>query len=401
MNIFKKFYCRVFQGCFRLVLPILPYGEPIIKDSVLQIKDVLKENNIDNALIVTDKSLRALKLTEELEKDLSEAGIKFAIYDDVIPNPTIENIENGKVVYESNACAAIIAFGGGSVMECAKMIGARVSNQGKTVAQMKGLLKVKHKLPLLIAIPTTAGTGSETTLTAVITDGVTHHKYTINDFNLIPKYAVLDKALTLNLPPHLTATTGMDALTHAIEAFIGRSTTKFTRRCALDACRLIFENLPKVYENGKNEDARRAMLKASYLAGLAFSRSYVGYIHAVAHSLGGKYGTAHGLANAVIMPHVLELYGKKCEKKLKIIADYCGLSCQGDNESTSAKKVIDKIKELNAKFGIPHEFDFIQVEDIEEMSKHADKEANPLYPVPVLMDAKELETIYYKVKGNN
>ena len=400
MNFFKKAYCRVYQWCFKMVLPMLPYTEPEVKESVLDVKNILREERINNVLIVTDKSIRELKLMRDMERDLREfSATNLFYFDDVVPNPTIDNIEAGKAYYEENSCEAIIAFGGGSVMDCAKMIGARVSNPNKTVSDMKGLLKVKKKTPVIIAIPTTAGTGSETTLTAVITDSATHEKYTINDFHLIPKYAVLDENLTLKLPPHLTATTGMDALTHAVEAFIGNSTTQYTRRCALDAIRLIVENLPKVYAEPSNERARKYMLKASYLAGVAFSRSYVGYVHAIAHSLGGKYGTPHGLANAVVMPYVLSEYGPKINKKLKTMAVFAGIARPYDEEQIAASKFINKILEFNENFGIPKKFDFIKTEDITMLAETADREANPLYPVPVLMNAKELERIYYNLQA--
>lgn len=398
MNIFKKIYCRIYQGCFRLAMPMLPYKEPEVRESVLEVKDILREERISNVLVVTDKSIRELKLMRDMERDLREFSSSTLYYfDDVVPNPTIDNIELGRTFYEENNCEAIIACGGGSVMDCAKMIGARITNPDKSVEDMKGLLKVKKKLPVLIAIPTTAGTGSETTLTAVITDNNTHHKYTINDFHLIPKYAILDESLTMKLPPHLTATTGMDALTHAVEAFIGNSTTEYTRRCALDAIRLIVENLPKVYSEPSNDRARKYMLKASYLAGLAFSRSYVGYVHAIAHSLGGKYGTPHGLANAVIMPYVLSEYGPKINKKLKTMAVFAGVARPYDDEQIAASKFINKILEFNENFGIPKKFDFIKPEDIPVLAELADNEANPLYPVPKLMDAKELEKIYYNL----
>ena len=399
MNLFKKIWCRVYQGVFRIALPMMPYKEPVVKDSILEVKDILREERVTNVLLVTDKGIKDAGLARGLENDLSNTSCNVFVFDDVVPNPTIDNIEAGKACYEENKCEAIIALGGGSVMDCAKMIGARVANPDKTVSQMKGLLKVKNKLPVLIAIPTTAGTGSETTLTAVITDSSTHHKYTINDFDLIPKYAVLDESLTLKLPAGLTATTGMDAFTHAIEAYIGNSTTDFTRRCALDAIRLIVENLPKVYADPSNERARKYMLKASYLAGLAFSRSYVGYVHAIAHSLGGKYGTPHGLANAVILPYVLSEYGPKLNKKLKTMAVFAGIARPYDEEQIAASKFINKIFEFNETFGIPKKFDFINSEDIPELAKKADKEANPLYPVPKLMNAKELEKLYYKLQA--
>lgn len=399
MNIFSKIYCRAYQGIFRLVLPMMPYREPQIIDSVLDIKDVLKEKNISKVLIVTDQGIKNLKLTESLENDLKENEIAFEIYDKTIPNPTIENIEEAHQLYLSSECQGIIAFGGGSVMDCAKMVGARIARPNKTVSKMKGLLKVGKELPTLIAIPTTAGTGSETTVTAVITDEKTKRKYTINDFNLIPHYAVLDETLTLGLPKGLTSTTGMDALTHAIEAYIGNSTTKNTRHYALEAMRLIFQNIEKVYDDGTNARARKHMLKASYLAGLAFTRSYVGYVHAIAHTLGGEYHTPHGLANAVILPYVLSEYGKKIHKKLKEIAVYCEIAHSYDSENIAASKLLNKILELNEKMGIPKTFDFIKEEDIPRLSKYASAEANPMYPVPVLMSAKELQKIYYKISN--
>ena len=397
MNIFSKIYCRMYQGIFRLVLPMMPYRQPQTLDSVLDIKTVLQEKNITKVLIVTDQGIKDLNLTNSLEKDLKANKIGYAIYDGTIPNPTIENIEEGLELYKKEACQGIIAFGGGSVMDCAKMIGARVVRPEKSVAKMKGLLKIRKELPLLIAIPTTAGTGSETTVTAVITDSEKKRKYTINDFNLIPHYAVLDETLTLGLPPQLTATTGMDALTHAIEAYIGNSTTKETRKYALDAMRYIFQNIEKVYNDGSNARARKHMLNASYLAGLAFTRSYVGYVHAVAHTLGGEYHTPHGLANAVILPYVLSLYGKSIHSKLRTIAVYCEIAHSYDSDQIAASKLINKILELNEKMNIPKTFDYIKEEDIPTLAKYASKEANPLYPVPVLMSAKELQKIYYKI----
>lgn len=262
---------------------------------------------------------------------------------------------------------------------------------------MKGILKIHKKLPLLIAIPTTAGTGSETTLAAVITDAETRHKYAINDFPLIPRYAVLDPKVTLSLPPFITATTGMDALTHAVEAYIGNSTTPGTRKNALDAVRLIFENLDTAYTDGNNIEARRNMLRASYFAGCAFTKSYVGYVHAIAHSLGGKYNVPHGLANAVILPMVLETYGASITHKLRNLAVTAGLCDKHEDDKTAARMFIDAIKDMKKRFGIGDYIPEIQETDIPELAHYADKEANPLYPVPVLMDAGELETLYYRL----
>ena len=260
---------------------------------------------------------------------------------------------------------------------------------------MKGILKVHKKLPLLIAIPTTAGTGSETTLAAVITDAETRHKYAINDFPLIPRYAVLDPKVTVSLPPFITATTGIDALTHAVEAYIGNSTTHGTRKDALMAVKLIFDNLEAAYENGKDVDARRNMLKASFYAGCAFTKSYVGYVHAVAHSLGGQYNVPHGLANAILLPFVLESYGKSIHKKLYRLAVEVQLADKDTPYDVAAANFIDAINKMKKRFNIGNTILEIQEEDIVKLSRYADKEANPLYPVPVLMNAKELEQFYY------
>ena len=394
MNIFKKIYCRVFQTAFRLALPVLPYRKPQIVGSVRELPDVIRGNHCSCVLIVTDSSIRSLGLTKRLEHTLGRAAIPFFIYDGTVANPTTINVAEALELYRDHACDAIIGFGGGSSMDCAKAVGACIARPKKTLAQMKGILKVRKKLPLLIAIPTTAGTGSETTLAAVITDAKTRHKYAINDFPLIPKYAVLDPKVTLSLPPSITATTGMDALTHAVEAYIGRSTTYHTRRDALHAVQLIFENIDTVYADGRNVNARRDMLHASFYAGCAFTKSYVGYVHAVAHSLGGEYNVPHGLANAVILPMILESYGKCIHKKLHKLAIAAGIADKKMSDAEAAERFISAIKDMKHRFDIPDTIPEIKQKDIPRLARYADKEANPLYPVPVLMNASELELFY-------
>ncbi len=399
MNIFRRAYCRTFQTIMYMALPFLPYRKPKLMDSLDQVPGLLANKLIDSVLLVTDKSIRGLGLTKSLEEGIKAEDINLAVFDEVIPNPTIENVESGLEVYKQNNCKAIIAFGGGSVMDAAKIIGARYVKPKQPVNKMKGLLKIGKKLPLLIAVPTTAGTGSETTLAAVITDEKTHFKYPINDFNLIPYYAVLDYKVTLGLPPSITATTGMDALTHAVEAYIGKSTTKETRKMAEDAVKLIAENIEKVYQDGKDALARENMLKASFYAGVAFTKSYVGYVHAVAHSLGGKYGTPHGLTNAIILPYFLKEYGDKCAAKLARLAKIADVASIYDSDRVAANKFIAWIESLNEKLSIPKTIDSIKLEDIEDLAAKADKEGNPLYPVPKLMNKQELTEIYYKIGG--
>ena len=399
MNIFKKLYCRTFQVIFRIAIPILPYREPkLLKDND-ELIALLQEKQIKSVLLVTDKGIRGIGLTETLENQIKSSDIKLAVYDGTVANPTTKNVAEALEMFKANDCEAIIAFGGGSAIDCAKATGARVARPKKPLSKMKGILKVNKKLPLLIAIPTTAGTGSETTLAAVITDSETRHKYAINDFPLIPEYALLDANLTVGLPKFVTATTGMDALTHAVEAYIGRSTTKQTRDYSLRAVKLIFENLETAYTEGTNLEARQNMLHAAYLAGLAFTKSYVGYIHAIAHSLGGKYNVAHGLANAIIMPYVLKKYGKKIFKKLWELGVYANLFDKDTPIEVGAKYFIEKIEKMNANMGIGTRIDEIKAEDIPFLAMTAEKEANPLYPVPVLYTAKQLEEIYFEVKN--
>ena len=395
MNRFRKMYCRTFQTVFKIALPFLPYRKPKIVGSVKALPEILKKRRCENVLIITDAGIRKLGLTQRLEKVLAKNEIPYTIYDRTVANPTTENVAEAVELYRANDCRAIIGFGGGSSMDCAKATGARIAKPHQSLAKMKGILKVHKRLPLLIAIPTTAGTGSETTLAAVITDAETRYKYAINDFPLIPRYAVLDPKVTLSLPPTITASTGMDALTHAVEAFIGNSTTYGTRKDALLAVKLIFENLDTVYNDGSNLDARRNMLHASFYAGCAFTKSYVGYVHAVAHSLGGQYNVPHGYANAVILPMVLEAYGSAVYKKLDKLAVEAGIADPEDSYEEGAKKFIQAIKDMKLRFHIGNTIPEIREEDIPKLAHYADKEANPLYPVPVLMNARELENFYY------
>lgn len=399
MNRIRKIYCRAFQTAFKLALPILPYRKPEILNSVKHLPHVIWAEGSSKALIITDSGIRGLGLLDELERALAENEIPYAIYDKTVANPTTENVEEARELYLEEGCDALIGFGGGSSMDCAKAVAARIAKPGQSLAKMKGILKVHRRLPLLIAVPTTAGTGSETTLAAVITDAVTRHKYAINDFPLIPRYAVLDPRVTIGLPQRITATTGMDALTHAVEAYIGNSTTADTRKDALRAVKLIFENLNTAYEHGDDVKARRNMLKASFYAGCAFTKSYVGYVHAVAHSLGGEYNVPHGLANAVLLPFVLEEYGPAIHKKLSKLAIAAGIADRNTPEEEAARRFIDAVKVMKRRFEIGDVIPEIRREDIPKLSRYADREANPLYPVPVLMDAKELERFYYILMG--
>ena len=396
MNIFKRAYCRIFQFVFKVALPILPYKDPEQIAKIDDVACVLDGCGKHKPLIVTDKTIVELGLINGLTDSLSAHGAEYALYDKVVANPTTDNVAAALELYRANGCDSLIAFGGGSPLDCAKGVGALIAKPKKTLGQLGGILKVGKKIPTLVAIPTTAGTGSETTLACVVVDSKTRHKYAINDFPLIPRYAVLDESVTMTLPRSVVSTTGMDALTHAVEAYIGKSGNRSTRRDALEAIKLVFENLPQSYSEGTQE-SRRNMLVAAHKAGRAFSKAYVGYVHALAHALGGKYNVPHGLANAVILPIVLREYGKAAHKKLKKIAVYCGMADKDTAAEVAANAVIDRIEMLNASFDIPETLDCIDDRDLDELAARADREANPLYPVPVLWDAKKLKQLFVKI----
>ena len=385
-------YCRTFQGVMRVAMNVLDWSEPELLKGAGAVKALpkkIKELGYNNVLIVTDKGLMGLHLLDSMFEELRNHEIAYVVYDGVQPNPTIDNIEEARKLFLGNGCQAIIAFGGGSPMDCAKACGARIARPNTEIPKMRGQLKVIKKIPTLFAVPTTAGTGSEATLAAVVSNPKTHEKNAINDPVLRPKYAVLDPELTLGLPPHITSTTGMDALTHAVEAYIGQSNTENTEEKARLATKMIFANLETAYKDGKNVEARENMLLASYYAGIAFTRAYVGYVHAIAHNLGGMYGIPHGLANAVILPYVLDFFGESAYKRLAELADVAGLDCAGKSDEEKAKMFIAEIRRMNKDMNIPEKFEQIKEADISLIADRALKEGNPLYPVPKIMDKDE------------
>lgn len=392
-----KIYSRIFQKTMHIASYLLNWRQPKLFTSKDDFVLTMAKLHHKRVLLVTDKGLTKLNLYAPLVEAMDQLGITAIVFDETVPNPTISNIEAGLKIYHDNQCTAILAFGGGSSMDCAKGIGARVARPRKSVAKMQGLFKILHRIPDLFAVPTTAGTGSETTVAAVITDDKTHHKYAINDLSLIPRYALLDATITVGLPPHITSTTGMDALCHAVEAYIGKSNTKYTKKCAVEAVVTIYNNLVHVYNNPTDLVAREKMLQASYLAGVAFTRAYVGNVHALSHALSGQYGTPHGLANAIILPIVLRYYGKSAHKPLAKLADAVGIT--GNTIEEKANKMIDSIAQLNKDLDIPSTIPTIQDADIAHMVDNAYAEAVPLYPVPRILKKSELTELYHIIKG--
>ena len=374
----NTFFCRAFQCCFAVGAHFLPWRRPKVyagPGSLLRAADILRENGLRRQC--ADEHFRALQET------LDEQDILLSIFSAVETDPSVETVERVASQYRLDRCDCFLVIGGGSPMDAAKAAAARLARPEKTVPQLGGLLKVRRRVPPLIAVPTTAGTGSETTIAAVVTDG--HHKYAISDLCLIPRYAILDPTLSTGLPPRITAETGMDALTHAVEAYLSRFyNTGMTRALAESAVVAIFAHLERAYRDGASLDDRAAMLQASFDAGAAFTRASVGNVHAIAHTLGGLYGVPHGLANAVLLPLVLEDYGAAAYPRLAHLAGLLGL--KGDTEETRAKAFIAEIRAMNARMNVPDRLDCIRDEDIPLMARWAAQEANPVYPVPVIYD---------------
>lgn len=388
-----KMYCRIYQAVFKIGMYLIPWGMPETLEgagAVKKLPDLIKKKGYNKVLVVTDKVLMDLGLPKGMLKAMDAAGIEYVVYDGVQPNPTDRNVNEGLKLFRENGCQAMVAFGGGSPMDCCKGIGAMAVKKGKTVEQLQGLFKVLHRIPTIFAVPTTAGTGSETTVAAVITNEKTHHKASMNDTSLMPKYAVLDPELTVGLPPKVTSTTGMDALCHAVECYTNNTyNSKLEKKLAEDAVKLIYDNLYTAYCDGSNLEARQNMQKAAFYAGRAFTRGCVGYVHAIGHTLGGLYGTPHGLAMSVILPHVMRQFGSAAHERLARLAEICGMT--GANDAEKAEKFISWIEEMKAKMNIPAGLDVIKDEDVPQIIEWAMKESNPLYPVPVVWDKADFE----------
>ena len=347
-------------------------------------------------LIVTDRIVSELGLPDALTEALTDGGTAYVTFDAITPDAPIPLIEKGIAFYEKHGCDAIVAFGGGSPMDAAKTIALAVANK-KHPRQLVGYFRGLRSPVPVYAVPTTAGTGSEVTVAAVVSDPKTNKKLVIADTRLVPAMAALDPSLMTGLPRHVTAATGMDALTHAVEAFIGQWATGSTDRMALAAVGMIYGNLRVAYKNGRNLAAREQMALAATYAGLAFTRANVGYVHAIAHQLGGRYHTPHGLANAIMLPQVLKFLSPAITKRLAVLAVRAGVGKDGERPTVLAKKFLDSVEALNRDLGIPRYLDALREADIPALAKAACWEADTNYPVPRYMSPETCEGILRQV----
>jgi len=390
----KVLFFKFFQLMLKWSTKILTFRTPELfsgPGSSLQLcEHIAGRTGVKNLLIVTDAMLVKIGLLKPIQDKLTELGVRWVVYDGVQPNPTIEQIETGLAMLKKEGCTAILAIGGGSSIDAAKVIAARARNPHKVV-HMAGLMRVFFKPMPLYAVPTTAGTGSEVTIAAVVSDPSTTRKFAIMDPKLVPVGASLDGALMAGLPAPITAATGMDALTHAVEAYISRNHTPMTDAEALEATRLIMQNLPTAVHQGSNIEARQNMAVASFKAGVAFTTAGVGYVHAIAHNFGAYYHLPHGLANAIILPYVLDFSKPECTDRLAKLAEVSGLKTGGESALQLADKFIAHVRALNAEFGIPTRVDKLKASDIPQIAAKAASEAHWTYAVPRYMDKPEIE----------
>ena len=395
----KHFLLRTRQALFSPIQKIQLNLQPkMIKGehSLLDLVDVLKEKHIHRYMVVTTAGFIKRGTLQPFFERLDENHIAYSIFHDVKPDPEIMDVENLKEYYMKEGCQGLIAIGGGSVIDCSKAALACVQSSHLDVKTVLETGIVSKTLPFFIAVPTTAGTGSEVTAGAVITDPIRKRKYALSHLFLIPKYAVLDASLLTTLPPKMTAYTGMDALTHAVEAYINHFNNRKTNKYALEAIQSIFQYLIPSFEDGSNITYRLELLEASYKAGVAITNNYIGYVHAIAHGIGGMYHLQHGMINAIILPIVLEEYGDTITKKLAYIADIVGIA--GHTDQQKAEYFIKKLKEINQALGIPTSIPEIQDSDIHYLATGAEKEGNPAYPTPVTWDVEHFEKVIRKIQ---
>ena len=359
-------------------------------DASRDLCESIAQSPATRVLVVTDAGLVDVGIVGRIEAALESVGLAVTVYSGVEPDPTFEHVEAGLELYDGEGCDAVLAVGGGSSIDAAKVIAAKATNR-VPLAKLEGPMKVRIAPAPLYAIPTTAGTGSEVTLAAVVSDPETHAKKFFIDPKLLPRMAALDPGLMTGLPPHITAATGMDALTHAVESYLSRTSNAVTEDWARTAVSLVFEHLPVAYTNGGDLGARKAMALASYYGGLAFTRTSVGYVHAIAHTFGAFYGTPHGLANAIALPHVLEFSKEKAKPRLAALGRLIGV--EGADDDTLADGFIAAVRDLKTKVGIPSQLDALEEKDIPAIAVQATAEAQLNYPVPRYMSLEECRTL--------
>ena len=402
---FRKPLLRTLKTTMAYSMYLIPSQESVLLQgagSVKKLPALIKAQGIKNPLVITDKILMEMNLLGSLFAGFDVIGMPYAVYDGVQPNPSIDNIEDAYALYLKNGCDAVVGFGGGSPMDCAKVVAGRVVRPNLTADKLGGyfkiMLPIPKKLPRIFAVPTTAGTGAETTSAAVVTDPQKNTKYTVNDFLIHPHFIVLDPELTLGLPPFFTAITALDALSHATEGYIGSAHCKISDIYSEAAIRMIFENIDKVYKNGSDLAARGQMIIASYYAGIVLNRALTGYVHPFAHKIGGMYHLPHGRVIGAVMPLVFDYYGATASKRLAKLADVINVSKPDMGDSQKAAAFIEAIRSFNRTYGIGATIPELREADFGDIAQSIHWECIP-YPAPRIMDDNDIFRLLKMLKG--
>ena len=357
-------------------------------DSSLTLCREIATSGIKRLVLITDGPLVKLGVVAPMLAALRKAGVKVSVFDKIEPDPGYEMIEDGIAFLRKSQAEAVLAVGGGSSIDGAKSMVACYANDCSP-GDLVGLFKVRKTGVPFYAVPTTAGTGSEVTVAAVVTDKAAQQKHAIIDPKLVPQMVALDPKLMTGLPPHITAATGMDALTHAVEAYISTLASDETDQLARSATTTIVGNLPLAYKDGSNLEVRERMALASFQAGLAFTRAGVGYVHAIAHQLGGLYHVPHGLANAIVMPHVLDWSLPTCAGRLAELGRGAGIGTRAADDDAAAAAFIAHIRKMNKQMGIPTTVKQLRREDFDTIIERALTEAHGTYAVPRYLTATD------------
>jgi alcohol dehydrogenase class IV len=391
----KTLYYKIMAFVVTWLLRLLPRNPPVVftgRNSALVLCEQVAILGFKRVLIVTDEFLGSSGILDGIKGKLDEGGVEYAVFDGVLPDPAFDQVVAGEAMYRRENCDAVIAVGGGSVLDAAKMVAMLHTNPGP-LKKFDGIQKSKNPGTPLFAIPTTAGTGSEITLAAVITDPETHRKVPVVDSKMIPGYVALDAEIMKGMPPGITAATGMDALTHAVESYLSTASTEGTEIQAKAAIHLIFKYLVAAYHDGSNMEARDGMAMAAFYAGSAFGKTSVGYVHGIAHQLGRVCGTPHGNANAMVLPEVLAAYGECVHPRLAELGRLVGVGEAGATDRQVAGAFIDAIAGMRAEMELPRQPEDLKAHDVPGIIDEALKEAGGLYPVPRYLSADEVRHI--------
>ncbi|HHF2975435.1 TPA: iron-containing alcohol dehydrogenase [Vibrio diabolicus] len=389
---------RTYTAGLKIAALILPMPRPTLfsgPGSMNELLESMTELGFKRVLLVTDEGLVQVGIVDKVLKAAAQLDLQLDVFSKVQPDPTYDQVESGLEAYHRFHCEGILALGGGSAMDCAKVIAAKVTNK-RPIKKLAGLLKVWRMPAPLFAIPTTAGTGSEVTIAAVVSDPSSHIKTPLMDPKLVPLMAALDANLMIGLPPKITADTGVDALTHAIEAYVSRNATQETRAYSVAAIKLIFKYLPRVVEQGDDVEARHKMAMASYYAGLAFTKASLGYVHAFAHTFGAKYGIPHGMANGLALLPVLRFSLSEIEPQLRKLD---ALTAEGQSGEASAQHFLTHVESLFASIDIKQKSALIKREDADALVDLILKEAHWNYPVSKFMSREECTQLLLDISG--